>query len=318
MRRRALLLATTALPLRAAAQPRPARLGLLAPGPVAIENFRALSLPELAREGFLEGRNLEVIARISDGLGEPLRAMAAELLAQRPDVIYAASLSSVEALRALNQDIPIVMFGSAQLVGSGHARAFARPGRNVTGVVLLPEELDLKRLELAREAFPDRGRIGFLAGSGYAPAQLDGFRRSVAGFGASLATATLASSREEAAALAALHGEGAGVIVVGASPVLASRAREIAAGATSLGLPTLCEWRYMALAGCTLSYGPLLEPLRRRNAHQIARILRGEAPATIPIEIADRFEMVVNLAAARRLGIEFPTLLLARADEVLE
>lgn len=318
MRRRALMLAALAVPPVARAQPRPARLGLLAPGPIAIEVFRATSLPELAREGFVEGRNLELIVRVSDGLGEPLRAAAAELLAQRPDVIYAASLLAVEAVRALNHDVPIVMFGSALLVGSGHARTFARPGLNATGVVMLPEEMNLKRLELAREAFPDRMRIGFLAGSAYAPADLDALRRAAEGFGARLVTAEVRVPRTEAQAVAALHAAGVGVVVVGSSPVLAGRGREIAAAATALGLPTLCESRIMVRVGCTLSYGPLLDPLRRRAAHQIARILRGESPANIPIEIADRFELVVDQAAARRLGVEFPTLLLARADEVLE
>jgi putative ABC transport system substrate-binding protein len=307
-----------AVPALARAQERLRRVGLLSPGRVSVDMFRTIVMPELARAGFVEGRNLEVVIRISEGLGEPLRLAAEELLAQRPEVVSAASMPAVRAIFTLDQTIPIVMFGSSPLVGSGMARSFARPGGSVTGVVLLAEELNVKRVELAIEAFPAMRQFGFLAGAAYTHAELASLHAIAAQRGVALAIERAARPGDEARAIAALVAAGVGVVVVGASPLLASNIAAILAATEQRGLPTVCEWRYLAQAGCTLSYGPEHVALRRRHAQQIARVLRGEHPSTIPIEIADRFELVVNLRAARRLGIEFGPLLLARADEVIE
>jgi putative ABC transport system substrate-binding protein len=275
-----LLLATPAL-----AQTRMRRLGLLSPGTVPYERFRAVAMPELAREGFVEGRNLALLARVAESFGPPLRAAAAELLALRPEVISAASVPAVEALYALDTSTPIAMFGSSPLVGSPMAQSFARPSRSVTGVVLLAEELNIKRVDLAVEAFPGTRQLGFLAGSLFDENEAEGLRATAARHGIRLAVVRLPRPGAEAEAVRLL---------------------------------ALCEMRPMAMAGCTLSYGPDVDALRRRHAHQIARILRGEHPSTIPIELADRFETVVNQGAANALNLRFDHIFLARADVVIE
>jgi putative ABC transport system substrate-binding protein len=308
-----LLLATPAL-----AQTRMRRLGLLSPGTVPYERFRAVAMPELAREGFVEGRNLALLARVAESFGPPLRAAAAELLALRPEVISAASVPAVEALYALDTSTPIAMFGSSPLVGSPMAQSFARPSRSVTGVVLLAEELNIKRVDLAVEAFPGTRQLGFLAGSLFDENEAEGLRATAARHGIRLAVVRLPRPGAEAEAVRLLAEAGVTAVVVGASPILASRVAAIVAATRALGLPTLCEMRPMAMAGCTLSYGPDVDALRRRHAHQIARILRGEHPSTIPIELADRFETVVNQGAANALNLRFDHIFLARADVVIE
>ena len=318
MKRRVLL----ATPLLAAppalAQPRMRRIGMLSPGRVPYEMMRAVILPALAREGFAEGRNLELVGRVVEGFGPPLRRAAAELLALRPEVVSAVSLPSVEALFALDNTTPIVMFGSSPLVGSAMADSFSRPGRSVTGVVILAEELNVKRLELAVEAFPAVRHIGFLSAQAETDAAIAALREIATRHGVTLTIERVqqASAIEEAVVRLAIAG--AGMIVVGASPILASGFRTIHAATLPRQIPTVCEWRYLAAAGCTMSYGPEVLALRHRHAHQIARILRGEHPSVIPIEVASRFELVINLAAARQLGTEFPIMLLARADELIE
>lgn len=308
-----LLLATPAL-----APARTRRLGVLSPGRIALDRFRAVAVPELGREGFVEGHNLEIVARTAENFGAPLRAAATELLALRPEVISAASVPAVEALFALDTSIPIAMFGSSPLVGSPMAASFARPGRNVTGVVLLAEELNVKRVDLAVDAFPGVRRLGFLAGQFFDEAEAEVLRMTAAWRGVTLTLVRLPRPGAEAEAIEALAASGATAVVVGASPILSSRAGAIVAAASVRGLPTLCEMRPMAEAGCTLSYGPDVDALRRRHAHQIARMLRGEHPSIIPVEVADRFETIINQRAARALGLAFDPIFLARADETLE
>lgn len=307
-----------ALPALAQAQPRMRRLGLLSVGRVPAGFFRAIALPELAREGFVEGRNLDIIARVSEGIGSALQMAARELLAQRPELIAAFSFVAAEAVFGLDPTMPMVMFGSTPPVGGEFARSYARPGGSVTGVLIRAQELNAKRLELATDAFPASRRFGLLAGLPAGEAELAPLRALAERRGVALLIGSALSPDAPGAVIEGLAAAGAEVIVVGASPLLAANIDGILAVTTRRGLPTLCEWRYLAEAGCTLSYGPEHVAIRRRHAQLIARVLRGEHPSTIPIELADRVEFVVNMRAARASGLELPVMVMARADEIIE
>lgn len=319
MRRRDLL-ATLAVPaLPAAAQGRVHRLGILSPGQLSIDGFRRWAIPELAREGFVEGRNLEIVARSAEGDPARLRLLAGEILAARPDVALAVSNPAAHAIRALNQAIPIVMgFAGTDPVADGLALSLARPGGSVTGTVMLAEELDVKRVELVRNLLPEARRIGFLAGATFTEARIAATVDAAHGLGLSLVPVRAAGPDTHAAAFAALEAAGVQALVIGSFPAFATHAADLVARARAARLPTVCEWRSMAEAGCLLALGPVNAELRRRAAHFIARILRGEPPGAIPMERADRFETVVNLRTARELGLELSPLLLAAAEEVIE
>ena len=258
--------ATAAAPA-AAQQGRTFRVGLLTPGQRTVADFRRWTLPELAREGFVEGRNLEVVARASDGDPDRLRGLAAEVTAARPDVVVAVSNPAAHALLAAAPGTPIVMgYAGTDPVADGLAESLARPGGPVTGIVMLAKELDVKRVELAREALPTARRLGFLVGA-TAPA-----RRTVAivaaahGLGVELATARAAGPDSFAAAFAALEAGRVEAVVLGSSPAFSANAADLAARALAAGLPLVCEWREMAEAGCLLSLGARNEELRRRTA----------------------------------------------------
>lgn len=319
--RRVLLGGALALGLAspAFAQARPRRLGVLAPGRFSIEGVRQWTLPELARLGFAEGRNLDVLLRHTDGDPAPLPALAAELAAARCDVAIAVANPVARLLRAADPRLPIVMgFAGNDPVADGLAESLARPGGLVTGIVMLGEELDTKRLEFARELDPGGAPVGFLAGATLTPARIARIEAEATAIGIPITLVRAGGPDSYGPAFAALRDAGARVAVIGSFPGFAGGAALLAARATEAGLPLLCDWRHMAEAGCVLSYGASNAELRRRNAVQVARILRGEAPGLIPMERPDRFELVVNARAAARLGLAIPPLLLARADEVIE
>ncbi|WP_198377711.1 ABC transporter substrate binding protein [Neoroseomonas rubea] len=314
---RAGLAAAFAMPARA--QGRAHRLGVLAPGRFSIDGVRRWTLPELARLGFVEGRNLDVLLHATDGDAAPLPALAADLAAARCDVAIAVSNPVARLLRAADPRLPIVLgFAGNDPVADGLVDSLARPGGLVTGIVMLGEELDTKRLEFARELDPGTAPVGFLAGATLSPDRIARIEAEAAALGIPIALARAGAPETYGAAFAALRRAGARIVVVGSFPGFAGQAGLLAAKGAAAGLPLLCDWRHMAEAGCVVSYGASAAELRRRNAVQVARILRGEAPGAIPMERPDRFELVVNAGAAARLGLAIPPLVLARAEEVIE
>lgn len=316
--RRALaLLAAPGLAGAVRAQGRVARLGLLSSGQISIDQFRRWGLPELAREGFAEGRNLVLVARSADGDAARLAPLAAEILAARPDVVVAVSNPAAHALRAVDPAIPIVMgFAGTDPVADGLAASLSRPGGTVTGVVMLAEELDLKRLEMLRLAVPGARRIGFLAGATFAPGRVPAMVAAAGRMGVELMPVMAGGRDSLAQAFAELRAQGVEALVVGSFPGFSSQAGVLAALAEEAGLPTICEWRSMAEAGCLLSHGPVNEALRRQVAHHVARILRGQLPGELPMVQPERFETVVNLRTARRIGVELSPLVLAAGDVI--
>jgi putative tryptophan/tyrosine transport system substrate-binding protein len=317
MKRRSFLALSLATP--ALAQGRVARLGLLSSGQISIDQFRQWGLPELAREGFVEGRTLALIARSSDGDASRLIALAAEIVAARPDVVIAVSNPAAHAVRGLDPQIPIVMgFAGTDPVADGLAASLARPGGSVTGVVMLAEELDLKRLEMLRLALPRARRIGFLAGATFVPSRVPAMVAAAARMGVELVPVSAGGPASFGLAFTALRAARVEALVIASFPGFSTHAAALAGLAREAGLATVCEWRTMAEAGCLLSHGPVNEELRRQVARHVVRILRGQPPGEIPMVQAERFETVVNLRTAREIGMEVPPMVLAAAQEVIE
>ena len=302
-----------AMPALAQTPNRVYRLGHLANAADSETFTRQITLPELARLGFVEGRNLVFNARV----GEPdaLPGLMRELLAGQPDVVVAVG-PAIEAAGAATRTVPIVTFGFDP-IELGLAASYARPGGNVTGVVILIGELEAKRLSILLEAVPDRRRVAALVPAANGP-NAAALRKAVAGLGVELLVFPAAAPGDYAAAFAAMRAQGAQALVIGATPQFQRDGRLLADLALEARLPTVCEWADMARAGCLIGYGPSRIALRKRMADQIAKIFRGVAPGDIPIERPTVFEFAVNQKIAKSLDLSIPSAVLTSANEVIE
>ena len=325
MRRRDLLLSALAVPplptpLFAQVPEKLWRVGLLTPNQFAARIFRQLNLPELAKLGFVEGRNLSVQVYSADDAYERLPALAVELVATKPDVIIAVAPTAIRAARAATSTIPIVMaYAGEDPVAAGWAQSYTRPGGNITGVVLLNPELESKRLHLLRDTFPARRRIAVLFHSRSRNTPTDRSVQAVAQrAGIDIQSFYTSGPEEYEATFNAIRSSGADALQIAGGPIFANDAPRLAELALKAGVPTICEWPDMARSGCLIGYGVDRAALQRRVADFVARILRGAPASEMPIEDPTTFELAVNLKTAKSLGIDVPTTLLAQADEVIE
>jgi putative ABC transport system substrate-binding protein len=294
------------------------RLGILSPSSGTVERIRAYMLPALALEGFVEGRNLDIEAL--SGTTQELLPLAQQLLAGKPDAIVAAGSAAISAIRAYSGTVPIVgsMIGTDPIL-EGFAVSLAKPGGNVTGVVMLAPELDAKRLELLRETIPNAHRIATLATSeARERANLLAMQQAATTMGIELLVVYAGSPADYPAALAAARSGGATALAIVSAPEFFSNAATLTALALEAGLPTVCEWRSMAEQGCLLGYGPDLVELQGRIAHYLARIFRGAKPGELPIERPEHYQFAINLRTAKALGLTIPPSVLARADDLIE
>jgi len=275
---------------------------------------RQTTLPELARLGFVEGRNLVFNARV----GEPdlMPALMRELLAGQPDAVIALGPLELRAAGAATRIVPIVSFG-VDPTELGLAASYARPGGNVTGVVISAEELEGKRLSILLEAIPDRRRVAALVA---APSEANeaALRKAAAGLGVELLVFPAAAPSDYPAAFAAMRAQDAQALIIAANTQFFRDRSRLAGLALEARLPTVCEWAEMAHAGCLIGYGPSRIALRKRMADQIAQIFRGVPPGDIPIEQPTAFEFSLNLKIAKSLDLIVPSVVLTRADEVIE
>jgi putative ABC transport system substrate-binding protein len=307
-------------PVSAYAEQKVWRLGFLTPGyrDSGISS-RITAVAELEAYGFVEGKNLVVDARHADGAAEQLPELARELAQLRPDAIIAVTNPAIRAARQAAPDTPVVMaFAGEDPVAGGLVSSMARPGGMVTGMALLAEQSDPKRVELMAQAVPGAKRIVLLA-SRYADE--DRIRRAgqfANALGIELTVVRAQNSADYNAVFSDIAKSGAAALVVGSSPVFFRDAADLAARAANVGIPILCEWREMADRGCTFAYGPDVQSMYRTVGRYVARLFKGEKPSDLPIEQPTKFDFTINLRAAKALGLTIPPTLLARADEVIE
>jgi putative ABC transport system substrate-binding protein len=293
------------------------RLGTLALTTRAIELTRSETLPELAKQGFIEGRNLIFDARIG---GTPeLPGLAQALVSGRPDVLFAISTAATKAAQEATSTVPIVMFGDDP-VRQGFSGSLARPSHNVTGVMIPVAELEAKRLQLLHEAVPSARRVGALFRSMLTvvrEATERSMRDVAANAGLELVTFDVEHG-DYPDTFANLRGASIQALAITSSPGLYRDGAQLAALALEARFPTICEWADMARMGCMIGYGPNSREMRHRAGEYIVRILQGISPSLLPVEAPRHFELAINLKTARALGVEMPQGLLLRADEVIE
>jgi putative tryptophan/tyrosine transport system substrate-binding protein len=306
------------MPLAAQEPGRIYRVAILSINQTSIDLMRQFTLPELAKAGFVEGRNLALVVRSADGAMARLPALAREIADARVDLAIVVSSAGVEAARQAMPNLPLVMSYGDEPVARGFAASLGRPGGSVTGISMQARESNLKRLEVMRQLLPAARRIGVLAPPHFPNAQRGELRQVAQRLGVELVFAGAAQRSDYDTAFASLRsGRAEGLITV-SHPGYVGDATELSRRAIAQQLPLLCEWREMAVAGCLFAFGPTHRELRTRTAHFVVRILRGEAPGAIAIEQPARFELVINLLTAKALGLTIPPALLSRADEVIE
>ena len=293
-------------------------LGSGSPGPSAsaVIVFRQ----GLAEAGYVEGRNVAIEYRWAEGQYDRLPALAAELVRRQVAVIVATPIPAALAAKAATATIPIVFSAAADPVNLGLVGSLARPGGNATGVGFFQAELSAKQLDLLRELRPNAARIGVLVNP--ANANVEGLTKDVTAAAAALRIEIeivhARDSREIGEAFAKLVHNKAGALLVGADSFFFNRRVQLATLAARHAIPAVFFNREFAEAGGLMSYGSSLSEMNRQLGVYTGRILKGAKPDELPVVQSSKFELVINLATAKALGLEIPPMLLARADEVIE
>jgi putative tryptophan/tyrosine transport system substrate-binding protein len=317
-----LTLGLLAMPLAAAAPPaaQMPRLGVLAPGTPSqpwVEVLRQ-GLRDL---GYVESQNLIIEPRYAEGRDERLPELAAELVRLPVDIIVAGGSTAIRAAQDATRTIPIVMAAAGDPVGTGLITSLARPGGNITGVSLLSAELPGKRLEILKEAVPQSARIAVLMNptSPGSARQLRNLTEASRALGLHLHVVELRRPEELDGAFAAMTREQVDALFVMDEPRLMNSLRaQIADFAAKSKLPAMYGWRAYVDAGGLLAYGPRLPDVIRRAAVYVDKILKGAKPGALPVEQPTTFELIINLKAAKALGLTIPSTLLFQADEVIQ
>jgi putative ABC transport system substrate-binding protein len=274
----------------------------------------------LADLGYVPDRSVVIESRWAEGRIERLPELAAELVRLDCDVIVATSPPAIRAAKAATATIPIVMaFSGDDPVALGFVKSLARPGGNVTGVMLLAAEMNVKRLEVLKEAVPAAGRFVMWRSArhrlGASLGELEPAMRRL-GISIDIMDVRDAQGYEETfAEMARRHVE---ALVVPTDVIFNRDRRRIIELAIRHRVPTIHEWRESAEEGALIAYGPTLEEVGARAASFVDRILKGAKPADLPVEQPTKFELVVNLKTAKALGVTIPQSILLRADEVIE
>jgi len=273
----------------------------------------------LNNAGFVEGQNVDIDFRWADDQDDKLKGMAADLVRRRVAVIV-GNTPSTRAAKAATATVPIVFVIGSDPVRAGMVASINRPGGNVTGVVFTTGDLTAKRLGLLHELVPKAAVIAVLLDSKYPELEL--VAKDAEAAGRAIARKVLivkaANEREFNAAFATIVQAGAGALLVGGGSFFNNQRRQLVALAGRHSLPASYVNREFVEAGGLMSYGSSQTEAYRRAGNYAGRILKGTKPADLPVELGSRFEMVINLAAAKALGLEIPPMLLARADEVIE
>jgi putative tryptophan/tyrosine transport system substrate-binding protein len=300
------------------------RVGVLMPGPAA---HSATTLDPFYRGlhelGYIEGQNLAIERRDGDWKPDRLSALAAELVGLKVDIIVAWSTPTAHAAKQATNSIPIIAAVMADPVGDELVASLARPGGNVTGTTFLGPELVAKRLQLLRDVVPGLARVAALwhphAYGEYTMASVvRDIEDAARTLGIQLHLVPADGPDDIASAFSTMAKERADAFIVLPSPMLFGAHRRIVELAANNRLPGMYQAREFVDAGGLMSYGANLDDLFRRTATYVDKILKGAKPADLPVERPTKFELIINLKAARAVGLTINRDILLVADEVIE
>jgi putative tryptophan/tyrosine transport system substrate-binding protein len=299
------------------------RIGVLLPAAPDDAEFHlriGALLQALQQSGWTLGRNLRIDTRWATANAAEIRKQAAELAAVAPDVILAHGGSTVGPLLQVTRTIPIVFPTAVDPVGAGFVEGLARPGGNTTGFIASEFSLSGKWLELLKQVAPDITRVAVLRDTAVAsgPSQFGAVQAVAPSLSVEVSPLGMRNAGEIERGIAAFARTPHGGLIVTASSLAISQRSLISGLAARHRLPAIYPYRFFVTEGGLISYGADILEQYRLAAGYVDRILRGEKPADLPVQTPTKFELVVNLKAAKALGLTIPEVLLARADEVIE
>lgn len=322
--RRKLIFAGTAvalLPRWVAAQPaKVLRIAWLSNDQAANSPFFDAFRSGMRDLGYIEGRNLAIEARFSEGSAERLDQLAAELIQLKPQIIVTQGGPATHPVARAGATMPVVFGYSGDPVEGKLVDSYARPGRNFTGISFLSLELVGKRMEFLKEALPGLKRVAIVARPEH-PGEQGELRASQAAaksLGLTIDYQQVRNESEFENALAAILKSRSEAIVVFPDAFMMRYSEKFAAFAAKNRIPAISGWARFAESGNLMTYGPNLRDVYRRLATYVDKIAKGAKPADLPVELPTTVELVVNLKTAKALGITIPNTILVRADKVIE
>jgi putative tryptophan/tyrosine transport system substrate-binding protein len=297
------------------------RIGFLGNSTAALEAHLVGPFREGLRElGYVEGQNIVIEYRWAEGKYERFPRLIAELLAQKVELIVTAGTPASLAVKKATTSVPLVMVGVGDPVDTGLVASLKQPGGNVTGLTSIADETEGKKLELLREVLPTLSRIAVLSNpeNQSMEAVLKEMRAAAQVLGMKVRVFDVRTSGELDETFKAIVRERPGVLRVMGDRLFLHNRQRIMDFATKQRLPVVPGHPELVEAGGLMSFGPSYPGMHRRAAYFVDRILKGTKPADLPVERPTKFELVVNLKAAKALGLKIPASLLQRADQVIE
>lgn len=268
--------------------------------------------------GYVEGRNLTTLYRFAEGRPERLAALAAELAALQPDVIFAMGGDVAPFVRTATGTIPIVIAVSNDPVQAGLVASLARPGGNVTGVTFISSELAAKRLQLLKEAVPGISRVAVIWNPDHVDPEYRETQAAGRVLGVSVQSLEVRRAADFEAAFQAAAAERAEALIVVSSRLMTFNRQRVLEFAARQRLPVVSGWGPWTEEGALMSYGPDLNAIVRRAATHVDRVLKGASAAQIPIEQPTTHELAINLRTARALGLSIGPSLRAQATRIVD
>ena len=323
MRRRefvSLLGVAAVWPLAARAQPQATpRIGFLRPTSAADAGHLVAAVRQGLRESGYPSDKVAIESRWADGRPDRLPKLAAELVALQVTAIV-GSVEAALALKAATASIPIVFVTGADPVAAGLVSSISRPSGNITGVSFFDIPVTGKRLALLRELVPTAETIAVLQDWNFSQYQAvtREIEAAAGAMGQKIVTVNASNPQEIDAAFSSMVQSGAGALLVGPGPFLSSRRSQVIGLAALNAIPASYFDRGFVDAGGLISYGASQTDAYRRAGIYVARILRGEKPGDLPVELPTKYELVINLKTAKALGLTVPPSLVARADDVIQ
>jgi putative ABC transport system substrate-binding protein len=298
------------------------RIGMLIAASTSVYSARVEAFRQRLRDlGYVEGKNIVIEYRYAEGKLERLPDLAAELVQLKVDVIVTTGGASILAAKKASATIPIVFALASDPVGSGLVSSLARPGGNITGLSVMAPDLDGKRLELLKEAFPKVVRVAFLWGGssgarGNLPlTELEAVAKAL---GVKLLSLEVRSLDDFEGAFARAKKERAQALITAVGGLINTQQRQVLEFTAKNRLPAMYPISQWVEAGGLMSYAPSQTDQWRRAADFVDKILKGTKPADIPVEQPTKFEFLVNLKTAKQIGVTIPSSVLARSDQVIK
>jgi putative ABC transport system substrate-binding protein len=298
------------------------RIGYLTNAPLSASAELEDAFRQALRDlGYIEGKNIIIEWRSGEQSRDRQRAIAAEFVRLKVDIIVAVGSGDISAAKEATTTIPIIMVIGGDVIGSGFVASLARPGGNITGLSTLRPELMGKRLELFKEILPKLSRVAVFANSSsrdYASV-LKELDTAAGAIGVKLQHMDIQVAADfDSAFRAAAKGRAEAALVRVAGPILTPQRKHVVELAVKNRLPAMYERAEEVEAGGLISYGVNISDMYRRVATYVDKILKGAKPADLPVEQPTKFELVINLKTAKQIGLTIPPNVLARADKVIK